>query len=86
MRPTGCISLQYDMCTPVSKRALHFTLLVMISMRDGNITGAVIQVVANSGPTSACTVYDPFERIGRLRLSSMRMLSGPRIHLGDMLG
>ncbi|MER9298754.1 hypothetical protein NKI38_19985 [Mesorhizobium sp. M0621] len=74
------------MRTPVSKRALHFALLVMISMRDGNITGDVIQVVANSGPTSACTVYDLFERIGSLRLSSMRMLSGPRIHLGDMLG
>ena len=86
MRPAGCISFQDDVCTPILQRAVHFGLLVRISMWNGNIAGAVIQMVANRSPASAGPVYYLFERLGRLRSGSARMLSDPLVHLGNMLG
>ncbi|WP_146606211.1 hypothetical protein [Mesorhizobium kowhaii] len=74
------------MRTPTFQRALHFGLLVMISKRNGNIAGAVIQMVADSSPATAGSVYDLFERLGGLRWSSARMLNDPRVHLANMLG
>lgn len=86
MRPAGCIPFKDDMRTPTLQRALDFGLLVKISMWNGNIAGAVIQMVTNRSPALAGLVYYLFERIGNLRLSSARMLNDPRVHLANMLG
>lgn len=86
MRPVGCIRLRADMRAPTFQRALHFGLLAMISKWNGNIAGAVIQMVANRSPACAGSVYYLFERLDGLRSGSARMLSGPFVHLPNMLG